>query len=82
MVWLVVTTKNAEYAKGVLRMTRYMGTDTLVEHKKKAAGSCRTPGASRPPTSTASAAAREKPLGSARIPFDGVAGRISEPGVT
>jgi len=23
MVWLVVTTKNAEYAKGVLRMTRH-----------------------------------------------------------
>jgi len=41
------------------------GTGTLFVHESKAAASCRTPNASRLPTPTASAAAREKPLGSA-----------------
>jgi len=38
---------------------------TLFAHRNKAAASCRTPNASRPPPPTASAAARGKPLGSA-----------------
>ncbi len=46
---------------------RNMGTDTFFGHRNKAAASCRTPNASRLPTRTASAAAREKPLGSARL---------------
>ncbi len=37
--------------------------DTLFVHETKAAASCRTPNASRLPTPSASAAAREKPLG-------------------
>ena len=41
-----------------------MGTGTLFVHKNKAAASCRTPSASRLPTPTPSAAAREKPSGS------------------
>ncbi len=49
----------------------HMGTDTLVEHEKKAAASCRTPNASRLPMPPASAAAREEPLGLAHLSLQG-----------
>ncbi len=40
-----------------------MGTGTLFGHRNKAAASCRTPNALRPPTPTASEAVRVPPLG-------------------
>jgi len=58
-----------------------MGTDTLFVHKDKAAASCRTPSASRPPTPTAYAAARRNHWDQRAVACDGVAGHIPLPDV-